>query len=145
MISGSSEAVRSACERVRECVTKVQEIETLVSVEVPVPMQAIGRLIGRGGANIRAIQRESGAKVYNYTAPLTLILLLCVCVKVNVPSGGGEGEVQCEVVGTVVQIDRAVALVRESIQQSELSRRRRAVRQKARKPVVSESGASEVA
>ena len=63
VISGSSEAVRSACESVREYVKKVEEKESQVLVSVPVPAYAIGRLIGRGGANIRAIQRESGAKV----------------------------------------------------------------------------------
>ena len=63
VISGSAEAVRTACERVRECVSKVEEKENQVGVGVPVPTHAIGRLIGRGGANIRAIQRESGAKV----------------------------------------------------------------------------------
>ena len=63
VISGSTEAVKTASERVKECVMKVEEKETDVSVGVPVPVYAIGRLIGRGGANIRAIQRESGAKV----------------------------------------------------------------------------------
>ncbi|CAI8036910.1 Tudor and KH domain-containing protein, partial [Geodia barretti] len=117
VISGSTEAVKTASERVKECVMKVEEKETDVSVGVPVPVYAIGRLIGRGGANIRAIQRESGAKV-------------------NVPSDGSEGTVECEVVGSAVEIDRAVALIQESIQQSELSRRRKAVhsRQKTRKP-----------
>ena len=45
---------------------------------------------------------------------------------------------ECEVVGDVIEIDRAVALIRESIQQSELSRRRKAfhTRQKTRKPAV---------
>ena len=81
MISGSSGAVQSACEKVRECVKKVEEKETQVSVGVPVPVYAIGRLIGRGGANIRAIQRESGAKVsltflpLGYTYILTYSLL----------------------------------------------------------------------
>lgn len=82
VISGCSGAVQSACEKVRECVKKVEEKETQVSVGVPVPVYAIGRLIGRGGANIRAIQRESGAKVsliflpLGYTYILTLFILL---------------------------------------------------------------------
>jgi hypothetical protein len=44
--------------------------------------------------------------------------------------------VECEVTGSVEQIDRALALIEESIQQSELSRRQQALhgRQKTRKP-----------
>ena len=55
---------------------------------------------------------------------------------------GEEGEeVPCDVTGTVEEIDRAVALVQDSVQQSELSRRRQALhsRQKIRKPAVSVS------
>lgn len=91
MISGTSGAVRSACEKVRECVKKVEEKETQVSVGVPIPVYAIGRLIGRGGANIRAIQRESGAKVsltflplgytYNYTDFVYFTQSIFFCVK----------------------------------------------------------------
>ena len=64
-------------------------------------------------------------------------------LKVNVPSApvgmGSGGSVECEVVGSVEQIDRAVALLNQSIQQSELSRRRQALagNQKTRKPAVS--------
>lgn len=59
-------------------------------------------------------------------------------LQVTVPSGAEEGTVECEVVGSVVEIDRAAALIQESIQQSELSRRRKALhsRQKTRKPAV---------
>ena len=60
-------------------------------------------------------------------------------LQVTVPSGdSGEGSVECEVVGSVVEMDRAVALIQESIQQSELSRRRKALHssQKTRKPAV---------
>ena len=63
VISGSGEAVRSAGEGVRECVRRRMEESEAQTVCVPVPEYAIGRLIGRGGANIRSIQRESGAKV----------------------------------------------------------------------------------
>ena len=62
--------------------------------------------------------------------------------QVNVPSvpvgGGRDDSVECEVVGSVEQIDRAVGLIRESIQQSELARRRDALhrRQRTRKPAV---------
>lgn len=63
VISGSGEAVRSAEEKVKECVRRKMEDQEAQSVVVPVPHHAIGRLIGRGGANIRSVQRESGAKV----------------------------------------------------------------------------------
>ena len=65
----------------------------------------------------------------------------CVVLQVTVPSGTEEGTVECEVVGSVVEIDRAVALIQESIQQSELSRRRKALHshQKTRKPAVRRS------
>ena len=64
-------------------------------------------------------------------------------LKVNVPSApvgmGSGGSVECEVVGDVEQIDSAVALINQSIQQSELSRRRQALagKQNTRKPAVS--------
>ena len=63
VISGSEEAVRSAGESVRESVRRKVEDKEAQCVAVPVPQHAIGRLIGRGGANIRSVQRESGAKV----------------------------------------------------------------------------------
>ena len=63
VVSGSEESVRSACESVRECVRRRMEEREAQTVAVTVPSYAIGRLIGRGGANIRAVQRESGAKV----------------------------------------------------------------------------------
>ena len=63
VISGSEEAVRRAEESVRELVQRKMEDHNAQKVSVPVPQHAIGRLIGRGGANIRALQRESGAKV----------------------------------------------------------------------------------
>ena len=61
------------------------------------------------------------------------------------PSGGG-GCVECEVKGGVEEIDRAVALIQDSIQQSELSRRRQALssRQRTRKPAVSSAVMSTV-
>lgn len=54
------------------------------------------------------------------------------------PVGSSSESVECEVVGSVEQIDRAVALIQESIQQSEQARRRQALhrRQKTRKPAV---------
>lgn len=70
MISGSSEAVRSAEEKVKECVQRKMDDHNAQSVAVPVPQHAIGRLIGRGGANIRSVQRESGAKVSSYKVHL---------------------------------------------------------------------------
>lgn len=66
VISGSGEAVRSAEEKVKECVRRKMEDHKAQSVGVSVPQHAIGRLIGRGGANIRSLQRESGAKVSSY-------------------------------------------------------------------------------
>lgn len=52
---------------------------------------------------------------------------------------------ECEVVGSVEEIDRAVALIRDSIQQSEQVRRRQALqkRQKTRKPAVRGRGGRE--
>lgn len=70
VISGSGEAVRSAEEKVKEFVQRKMEDHMAQSVVVPVPQHAIGRLIGRGGANIRSVQRESGAKVSSYESHL---------------------------------------------------------------------------
>ena len=58
---------------------------------------------------------------------------------------GGEEEeevVECEVRGRREEVERAVALLQESIAQSELSRRRQALakRQHLRKPAVSRGG-----
>lgn len=63
-------AVRSAEEKVKEFVQRKMEDHMAQSVVVPVPQHAIGRLIGRGGANIRSVQRESGAKVSSYESHL---------------------------------------------------------------------------
>lgn len=56
----------------KECVQRKLEDNNAQTVAVPVPSYAIGRIIGRGGANIRAIQRESGAKVSIY-GPLCVV------------------------------------------------------------------------
>ena len=61
------------------------------------------------------------------------------------PVTGEGGEVECEVTGTLEQIDRAVSLMKESIAQSELARRRQALRkrQQLRKPAVRSGGGGE--
>ena len=65
VISGRLENVQVAEEKLRELlrVKEEGEREGESIVSVPVPQHAIGRIIGRGGANIRSLQRESGAKV----------------------------------------------------------------------------------
>lgn len=101
VISGSSEAVRSAGESVRECVRRRMEESEAQVVAVSVPQYAIGRLIGRGGANIRSIQRESGAKV-SLKGCVLVCVVLCDVTGVSAERewrGGGEcgvcGEWEC--------------------------------------------------
>ena len=77
MISGTSDAVRSAGNSVRECVRTRMEVRETQTVTVPVPQYGIGRLIGRGGANIRSIQRESGAKVSEHCSDCYCRVMLC--------------------------------------------------------------------
>lgn len=110
MISGRAECVRAAEEAVKKVVQEgVREGEE-EKVTVRVPQFAVGRIIGRQGATIRALQRESGARV-------------------NMVRGSeGSLESACVVSGSQEQIVRAVALIKEAVQQSELFRKRQALR-----------------
>ena len=76
------------------------------SVTVSVPQSAVGKIIGRQGTNIRTFQRESGAKII-------------------MSRGDDEGaDRACIISGNKEQIACALALIKEAIQQSELSHKR---------------------
>ena len=112
MISGRAECVRAAEEAVKKVVQESvrEREEEKEKVTMSVPQFAVGRIIGRQGATIRALQRESGARI-------------------NMVRGSdGALESVCVVSGSQEQIVRAVSLVKEAVQQSELSRKCQALR-----------------
>ena len=74
VISGRPENVEAAKEKVQEMVRARLEGGQSQTVVLPVPHHAVGRIIGRGGANIRCLQRESGAKV----RPMSVHVACCV-------------------------------------------------------------------
>ncbi len=112
-ITGGEGSVETAVEMLRKVIEeRVRALEERETVSISVPSSAVGRIIGRQGANIRTLQRESGATI-------------------SVPSGGGEvGERECVVSGTKEQITRAVALLQETVQQSALARKRQILRRR---------------
>lgn len=73
VISGRPENVEAAKEKVQEMVRAKLEGGQSQTVVMSVPLHAVGRIIGRGGANIRCLQRESGAKV----RPMSVHFDLC--------------------------------------------------------------------
>lgn len=114
VITGKPESVHAAEESIKRTVEERMSEREAGSVTVAVPQHAVGRIIGRQGANIRSLQRQSGARL--------------------VVSRGSEesAERTCTVSGSCEEIERAVALLREAIQQSELSRRRHGPRRQWR-------------
>lgn len=109
VITGRAECVRAAEEGVKRIVEERVKKGEEGSATIPVPHFAVGRIIGRQGNTIRSLQRQSGARI-------------------NMVHGSEESlESMCVVSGTQEQMDRAVALIKESVQQSNLSRRRKAL------------------
>lgn len=99
VISGRPENVEAAKERVQEMVRAKLEGGQSQTVVMPVPKHAVGRIIGRGGANIRSLQRESGAKVRPASAYYILMCHMVFsglpgnCAAVTSDRGGGGGGV----------------------------------------------------
>ena len=112
VICGRPQAVQAAEGAIKKLIEEKLRGGESESVTVTIPQFAVGRIIGRQGANIRSLQRESGARV-------------------SVERGGEEGpERSCVVTGTREEITRAMALLKESIQQSEISHRRQALKKR---------------
>lgn len=105
VITGRPVCVQSAQELIQTAVDeKLSSTRNQQTLTLTLPQKAVGRVIGRQGANIRSIQRESGAKV-------------------SMMSGGQSEAVRlCEVVGSSEQLARAVALIQELVAQSEKPR-----------------------
>ena len=103
MISGRASCVQAAQELIQQAVDeKLTTSKNQQMLTLTIPQRAVGRIIGRQGANIRSIQRESGAKV-------TMI------------DGSRSDSVRtCEVIGTSEQLARAVALIQEMVAQCEV-------------------------
>lgn len=102
MISGRPSCVQAAQELVQQAVDdKLTSTQNQQMLTVTIPRKAVGRIIGRHGANIRSLQRESGAKI-------------------TMMDGSRSDSVRtCEVIGTPEQLTRAVALVQEMVSQSD--------------------------
>lgn len=113
VIAGRDESVQAAEEMLKKVIEeKMRMKEEEETVSMAVPSIAVGRIIGRQGANIRTLQRESGAAV-------------------SIPVGGeGREEVECVIRGGKEQIARAVALLQETVQASHLAHKRKVLRQR---------------
>ncbi len=113
MVRGKEETVEAAEEMLRKVIEERSRVKVEAeSVSIAVPSSAVGRIIGRQGANIKTLQRESGAKI-------------------TIPRGGEEMESRdCVVSGTKEEIARALALLQEAVQQSELARKRQVLRRR---------------
>lgn len=103
VISGRASCVQAAQELIQQAVDeKMNTSRNQQMLTLTIPQRAVGRIIGRQGANIRSIQRESGAKV-------TMV------------DGSRSDSVRtCEVIGASEQLARAVALIQEMVTQCEL-------------------------
>lgn len=106
VISGQPESVQAA-ETALKAVLSAREEEQREEevVTLALPHYAVGRVIGRQGGNVRSLQRESGARI-----------------EVARGSSSDEGEQECRVTGSREQIARAVALLREAVLRSDVSR-----------------------
>ena len=119
MVTGKKEDVERAKEAIVMMIKERNEKKRVKSVDVAVPNYAIGRLIGRQGQNIGAMQKESGARIV-------------------VDNNRGSGPVRmCTISGTTEQVSRAVAMVQQSIAESEAAHQRNKLNKKLKSDNVS--------
>ncbi|XP_064387727.1 tudor and KH domain-containing protein homolog isoform X2 [Halichondria panicea] len=98
VITGRPGCVASAKELIQASVDeRLSSGKNQQTVTLTLPQRAVGKVIGRQGANIKSIQRESGAKVTMVTG------------------GRNEAVRVCEVIGGPEEISRAVALIQEIV------------------------------
>ena len=119
MVTGKKEDVERAKEAIVMMIKERSEKKQVKSVDVAVHNYAIGRLIGRQGQNIGAMQKESGARIV-------------------VDNNRGSGPVRmCTISGTSEQVSRAVAMVQQSIAESEAAHQRNKLNKKLKSDNVS--------
>lgn len=75
-------------------------------IEIPVPPQFIGLVIGKGGESIRRIQQETQTKV-----------------QFDTHKSDAKGNKICQISGPPDAIDRATAMIRDIIDNANVSRR----------------------
>ncbi|XP_072019812.1 tudor and KH domain-containing protein-like [Amphiura filiformis] len=101
IIRGSPENAMMAEQLLNKCISEQPVIDT---VEIYLPQRAIGRIIGRGGENIRLISRSSKAKVF---------------IERTDGKRDPNSKRLCYIKGTVDQIKCAQAMIQEEIEQEE--------------------------
>lgn len=112
MVTGLKENVDKAKEAILMMLKERREKKQVKSVDVVVPTFAIGRLIGKQGQNISAMQKESGARIV-------------------VDNNRGSGVTRmCTISGSTEQVSRAVAMVQQSISESEAAQQRNKLNRK---------------
>lgn len=112
MVTGQPECVEKAIEAIQMMLKEKTEKKQVKRVELIIPGHAIGRLIGKQGCNIVAMQKESGARI-------------------NVDRGSGTTRL-CTITGSNDQVTRGVALVEQSLAESQASLHRSSLNKKLR-------------
>lgn len=112
MVTGQKEDVEKAKEAIVMMIKEKSEKKQIKSVDIVIPNYAIGKLIGKQGQNISAMQKESRARIV-------------------VDNNRGSGSVRmCSISGTTEQVSRAVAMVQQSIAESEAAHQRNKLNKK---------------
>ena len=112
MVTGQLECVEKAIEAIQMVVKEKNEKKQVKRVELVIPSHAIGRLIGKQGSNIVAMQKESGARI-------------------SVDRGSGATR-SCTITGNNDQVTRGVALVEQSLAESQAALHRSHLNKKLR-------------
>ena len=99
MVSGQPGSVERAIEAIQMVIKERNEKKQVKRVELVIPSHAIGRLIGKQGTNIVAMQKESGARI-------------------SVDRSSGTTRM-CTITGGNDQVTRGVALVEQSLAESQ--------------------------
>ena len=111
MVTGQNGNVKKATEAIIMMIKEKNEKKQIKSVDVVIPHFAIGRLIGKQGQNVIAMQKESGARI--------------------VVDRGGSGMSRiCTISGSSEQVTRGVSLVQQSISESEAAQQRNKLNRK---------------
>jgi len=112
MVSGQPGSVEMAIEAIQMMIKEKSEKKQVKRVELVVPSHAIGRLIGKQGTNIVAMQKESGARI-------------------SVDRSTGTTRM-CTITGSNDQVTRGVALVEQSLAESQAALHRTHLNKKLR-------------
>ena len=106
MVTGQTDNVEKAKEAIVMMIKEKNVKKQVKNVEVVVPSFAIGRLIGKQGQNISAMQKESGARI-------------------TVDNSRGNGTTRmCTVSGSSEQVARGVSLVQQCVSEAEAAQQR---------------------